>query len=490
MKQRLITIFSWLLLGVASAWLVVEYFSTLQIFIHHAWLALTFPYALDYGEGPVLDQAVRLAHFQPIYFTSASTATPPFAIANYPPVYHLLQAPFIWVFGPAMWYGRAISLLSVAVAAVLIGLLIHTLTHNRLAATIGGLVLLSMPQVMGWSAFVRVDGLALALSLAGLYVAVRWSEGRRSLVVSAILLTLAAYTKQSYALAAPLAAFTWLLSQRKLKRALWLAGLVGCLGGSLFLILTLATRGSFWFNVITANANKFYWETVRNNSTEITHRLPLLALGCLIFVGLGAWKKVRPPGWGVIVPYLAGAVVEFITIGKVGSSINYVYELSAAFSLVVGALIAWPGRKYRWVAALVIALLATQVNAMYAWSQDIYSWVSYKFEHQSEVAEMASIVQQASGPVLADEYMALVPLANQTLYLQPFEFKQLAEAGIWDDQIIVEALQQKTFTAILIYDPKGWSSFKERWTPALQAAILANYRPNQVLAETIIYRPK
>lgn len=489
MKKRLLTILPWLLLVAATLWLAVEFYSTIGIFVRHGWNALTFPYALDYGEGPVLDQAVHLAKFQSIYTTTAFTTTPPFAVANYPPVYHLVQAPFIWIFGPAMWYGRAISLLSVVLAALFVGLIVQALTHDGLAGAIGGLVLLSMPHIMGWSGFVRVDGLALALSLAGLYTTVRWPEGRRSLIVSAILLTLAAYTKQSYALAAPLAAFTWLLSQRKLKRALFLAGLVAGLGGSIFLIFNLATRGSFFFNIITANANKFYWETVRNNYRDLSQRLLLMVLGCVVFVALGLWKKIRPATWWLVVPYLLGAIVEFITIGKVGSSINYVYELAAAFGLVAGALVAWPGKQCRWASALIIALLATQVNSMYAWSKDIYNWVAYKFEHQAEVAEMARIVQEARGPVLADEYMALVPLAGQTLYVQPFEYKQVVEAGIWDDAVLVKAIRNKTFDVILIYDPKGWSSFEERWTPALQAAIREYYRPNMVLAETILYRP-
>ena len=63
--------------------------------VHYAGLAqpsLAFPYPLDYGEGPLLDQTLRLAAGEQIYDNDFSTA--PFTISNYPPLFLLLQVPF------------------------------------------------------------------------------------------------------------------------------------------------------------------------------------------------------------------------------------------------------------------------------------------------------------------------------------------------------------------------------------------------------------
>ena len=46
----------------------------------------------------------------------------------------LAQVPFVWLFGPALWYGRLISLLSVAAVALFVGLTLHALTKDRIAA--------------------------------------------------------------------------------------------------------------------------------------------------------------------------------------------------------------------------------------------------------------------------------------------------------------------------------------------------------------------
>ena len=54
--------------------------------------AIRFPFPLDYGEGPVLDQTMKLA--QGINPYQPDINTPPYNIANYPPLFQLLQVPF------------------------------------------------------------------------------------------------------------------------------------------------------------------------------------------------------------------------------------------------------------------------------------------------------------------------------------------------------------------------------------------------------------
>jgi len=475
----------------AGIFLAVQFFFAQLNAIQYELRALYFPYPLDYGEGQVLDQVNHLAHFLPIYFTSRATHIPPYTIANYPPLYQLIQVPFVWLFGSAFWYGRLISLLGVLAGAVSITLIIHTLTGNWAAGVIGGMTTLCMPQIIGWAPFVRVDQLAFGLSLAALFVVVRWPNGRGGLIAAAALMVAAAYTKQSYALSAPLAAFVWLLTQKQFKRAFWLAGIVAGVGAVIFGLLMLATQCSFFFNIVTATQSKFVWDTVHYTFDDLFKRLPLMMYGCGLFVVIGLWGKIRPRPWALMSAYLVGATIEAITIGKDGSSINYLYELSAAFGLVAGALVAWPGKKFRWASAILMVLVATQIYAMADWyHNDFQTGYNFKFEHQNEVAQLAKIVKDAPAPVLADEYMGLIPLVGQTVYMQPFEFKQLKDAGIWDDQTIAGEISKKKFSAILIYTPSSWDSFSERWTPLLRSTILLNYEVTGFYAETEVYTPR
>jgi 4-amino-4-deoxy-L-arabinose transferase-like glycosyltransferase len=207
-----------ILFAVASLALLIQLGSALSEYAHYAQAALTFPFPLDYGEGPLLDQTLRLARSEAIYRNDFST--PPYTISNYPPLFPLIQVPFAWVFGPAFWYGRAISLLGAISAALFIGLTLYTLTGDRIAAGIGGMTLLAFPYILHWSAFNRVDSLALGLSWAGLFAVVRWPERRKGLLLAGLLFTAAIYTRQTYAMAAPLAAIAWLIQVKQGRRAL------------------------------------------------------------------------------------------------------------------------------------------------------------------------------------------------------------------------------------------------------------------------------
>jgi len=486
MRQRFYTGFQRLAVLVAAAVLLWMQARAVLMFVQHDWIAVRFPYPLDYGEGPLLDQTVRLGHFENIY--RVDLTVPPYTVANYPPLFLLAQVPWLWAFGPAFWYGRAISTLSILAAALFIGLTLHALTRDWLAAAMGGLTLLAFPYILHWSAFNRVDSLALGLSCAGLLVIARWPDRRGGLVGSALLLTAAIYTRQSMGLAAPLAAFVWLLRTQPPRRAFAFAALVG--GASLLLLLALnaLTRGGFFFNIVTANVNPFEWDEVTRRKDEIVEHMLYLLIGSGLFLAGAVWARLV--SWWLIAPYLAGAAAAALTIGKAGSNVNYLLELMAAFSLVAGALIAWTA-KWRWLRALVLLLLAAQLATLTAWSrEEYYPRVLGKVAQKTGLARLAQLVQAADGPVLADEYMGLVPLAGRRLYFQPFEYKQLAEAGLWDDNRLAQAIDRQEFPLLLLYEPPDWDSFDSRWSGPLRRAINRRYTRGEVWAYTVVYRPK
>jgi hypothetical protein len=74
--------------------------------------------------------------------------------------------------------------------------------------------------------------------------------------------------------------------------------------------------------------------------------------------------------------------------------------------------------------------------------------------------------------------------------MQPFEFKQLKDAGIWDDWAVTRDISKKKFAVILIYKSTGWDSFTKRWTPLMRSAILANYENTAFYADTQVYTPR
>jgi hypothetical protein len=449
--------------------------------------ALAFPFPLDYSEGPILDQTLRLAQFENIYRNSF--ASPPYTVSNYPPLFQLIQVPLAWITGPAFWYGRLISILSAVTAAVLIGLILNTLTRDRIAAGIGGLTLLAFPYLLQGSVLNRVDALALALSLGGLYATVRWPSHRQGPWLAGLLFTAAAFTNPRYALAAPLTAFVWLWYPEHRGQAFRLAAILigSCLG--LFLSLNLITQGGFYLNTVLSNLTSFSWYSVTGYWLNLYLNAGFLVIGCLSFIIIERMGEATR-SWSLVVPYFLGAAFMTLSAGMANSSANDLFEVAAALSLASGAFIAWAGESY-WLKALLVFLLALQINALIDWSrQDYIPALMNKVVDTREVEQLMEYVQEAEGPILADEYMGLIPLAGRQLYFQPLEYKQLQAANLWSEVSLVDSIQRAEFPVILLYEPRDRSAISIRWTETVRNTIYDHYSLEDTLARTFVYLPQ
>lgn len=446
------------------------------------------PYQLDYGEGPLLDQAVRLAGGVGIY--AVPGAAPPWTIGNYPPLYPLVNAGFVELFGPAYWYGRLVSVVGALAAATFAGLLVATLSSNRTAGVITGLLMPVVPYLGYWSGLARIDSMALALSLAGLWCVVRRPSSKGWLVAGGVLLVAAGFTRQTYLLAAPLAAVVWLWPYGRRRAAVFAAGLAGAVL-ALGAALDLATRGGFWFNVVTANVNAYDLGLLHWVARDVVIRLPVLLAVAVASIVVSV--RERLPYGRLLVPYGVGAIAVALTAGKVGSNLNYLLELSAALCLAAGLLLAALRARPRLRTVLLLALVA-QALLLVLRPHPYYGYAIDAARDVSTGQQVSRVVAGTAGPVLADEHLGFLPLAGRAVELQPFELTQLVYAGVWNQAPLLAAIDEQRYAAILIYTTDATPSLEQyRWTPEMLAAIERRY----AVAETIerdagrilVYRP-
>ena len=363
-----------------------------------------YPHALDYGEGPLLDQAVRLAHGTSIY--QVPGAEPPWTVSNYPPVYPAVEAVFAAVFGPAYWYGRLISVLSLAGSAVLVGAIVQRLTADRFAAVVAGLLLPAIPYVGPWAALARIDNLALLLSLAGLWCVLR-SDRITALLAAVGLLALAVFTRQTYGFAAPLTAFVWLIGRSR-RRAFALVSGLALVIAVTGLLLNAVTRGGFWINVVTANVNEFCWDGVLYYVQTVPLQIPVLLVAAVAYAVVAI--RYRLPSARVIGPYLIAGTLLILTTGKLGSSINYLMEFGTGLCLAVGGLLAWLREERPRVFPFMLGALAVQ---------SVYSllvppwWYGATLEAMDDEAGRDRLTRSSralAGPILTDQEMGELPL--------------------------------------------------------------------------------
>jgi hypothetical protein len=535
MSKKITTLIPLIVLILALVGLATQLVPNLIGYFNYAKQAIAIPFSIDYGEGPLLDQTSHLAHFENIYHSTL--INPPYTISNYPPLFPLIQVPFYWIFGAAFWYGRVLNVIFVLLTALFIFLTLFTLFHDWAGSIVGGLLLVAFPYIQHWSLYNRIDELALALSWAALFVTVRclgparlegpsgWrheaarvlKSGRFWLVVALFVGSI--YSRQTYALAAPAAAFFWLLFgssgswRKRLTQAVLLGLAVGGVTLILFVVLNLLTAGGFYLNIVVANVNAFSWDTVMNYVHQIEDKLwPLLALAGGFLVGKLILNLVRlddrpqtasqaagQPVYNaaaLVLPYLLAAGAGSITIGKDGSNVNYLLEFSAALALAAGAALAWVSSWKLWFPRLVfqilvIVLLAFQANIMVDWSfNDFGRYLGEQYQNRDQVARVEKIIKETPGIVIADEYMGLIPLAGKHLYFQPFEFKQMAQAKVWDEMPFLEEISAHKFDLIVWYQPSTWPAIEARYTPSQRNMIELFYRVDTIIGDVYIYRPK
>ncbi len=457
---------------------------SLGLFAHHASEVVSYPYPLNYGEGPLLEQAARLAAGQEIY---RPLNQPPYTISNYPPLFMLAQVPFVRADGPAYWYGRALSLGSAIAAAVLIALTLLALTHDIAGALVAGVSLLLVPYLLHWSPLNRIDSLALALSWAGLFVVVVGGKRGIGLCVGALLIALAAYTRQTYLLAAPFAAFVWLWNRHGAYRAVIFVLLLANFVLIPFGLLLVATNGGIFTHLITANTNTIDVERVRFYAAEVGSNLPLLCVGAGLLLVTGA--RWRSQAWWLVMPYLLGGIGAALTIAKIGSDVNYLYELSAALCFAAGALIAATRRLPLLKAALIVAVgwqMGVYVQPLQQRYADI-GLLRMTDDQRHEMAQLMDVVKSGHN-VLADEAIGLLPLAGKPILFQPFEFSQIARDGVWDQAPFLAALEQGDYDTVLIYKPMAYPSlFHDRWTTEMLDIFNDRYPAPRRIGETSVY---
>ena len=243
-----------LLMLVATASLL---FSLFVYFLYAANL-LAFPYDYDQGEGFEVHDTVIFSRGELPY---RDTEVYPFYASNYPPLFHVMAAPFVWFFGPAYWYGRLLGFIgSLASAAAISYAVYRDGQRQSWIALLAGLAFLASnfvyhigPLYRQHTMMVTFETLAIVL-LASAFP----RRDRRGVALGLLLLICAGYTKQLAAISAA-AAIIWMFLRAPRRAAAWTAAFV-LLGGAIFLALNIASSGQWWLQAIVANVNDFMRE--------------------------------------------------------------------------------------------------------------------------------------------------------------------------------------------------------------------------------------
>jgi len=471
--------------------------------------AIAYPDQLDYGEGIIWQQADLMLQGRGY----KDIASLPHVVFHYPPVFHLTSGLLARLAGTdQLTMGRAVSAVSSLGAMVLVARLVWrssaTTGHPlaRLApALIAGLLAITFYPVAFWSPTDRVDMLAIFLTLAGASLALEAPERRSAIIIAAVLFVAALFTKQTM-LAAPAAALAVLLLAR--PRAAWLGVTVAAVAGlSLFVVLQIVTAGGFLEHIVGYNINRLDLSNVRFVIQQmLVHPVAILLAYLAAFglaMGLFAGREGQPR-WKSLsqqlrsdpsrrveafaLGYLGLTTLTLAAAFKSGASINYLIEWMFACCLCGGLLLrrlVADGAGNLRLALFVPVLLLLQLA---------YSPVPRMMEALARPAEHAEFdalvarVREASAPVIADNMVA-VRKAGKDLYLETAIIAELTALGRWDETAYLEDIRNRRFAFFMTEDSAGDRLFEARYSRAVRAAIAQFYPRTEKLAGHTFHYP-
>jgi hypothetical protein len=468
--------------------------------------AVRYPFELDYGEGPVLNQIVQLAAGHSIYRPLRPDA---YAFGNYPPVFYALVATIDLLVGNPLAMGRALSVAAALLTAVVIGLLVWRAAPSEvgpvpraLSAAVGGLAFLRISYVATWAPLLRVDMVACLLAFAGVWAFTRAAVRGASLGWYTVPFLLAFFTKQSAVAAAAACLVVGLV--RAPRRTLRFAAPLAAMGIATFATLVAVTHGEFYFHVVTVNHNLYSWTQTAAFLRDALVRYPIeLAIALVFAISLladtrrhrgttdGAWER---PVLGV---YLLTSVLVSLTVGKLGADVNYLIELMAVVCAAVGVAIAdgfapspQASRLGTSASAIVLpALLLWQVTGLA--HRPAIEWVEIPDANErQETSQLLEMLRHTPGPVLSED-MTLLVLAGKPVEFQPFDMTQLAYMGLWDQRDFVQRIANDEFSLIILrFDVAAPSLLAStRFSSQMLAAIRAHYESVGMRAGYFVYGP-
>jgi hypothetical protein len=495
---RALVIINRLLLIAAGVVLVFHFL----VYVIFAVNLFQFPFDYDQGEGFELVDTIMFSQGRWPY---QDTDVYPFYSSNYPPLFHVIAAPFVWVFGPAYWYGRLLGFVGTLITAIAIAIAVYRDGRHRWLAILSGLAFLASNTVYHIGPLFRQHMTMVMFEMLAVLMLAHANEiperGKRRwrIALGLGLLIAAGYTKQ-LAAASAVAALIFLFI-RQPRRAVVSGLSFVIVGAGIFLWMNSATNGQWWLQTIAANVNPFYPDQAAG-----LFRLWFGLHGFLIVpAALYVLYELYFSRLSIYSIWWLAAVANSVLSGKWGAGDSY-FATAIAATCVLAGLFAARTLRREWVfpdnylsrilirpfrrlalgiatAGLIVipllylgygravlhlptegpvfgplaALLGVQANALNGFYDSAgriaggYADIGHltTAEDIANGWRIVAAVREAPGPVLSEE-AAFNLLAGKDVITNPTQLLNLWLNGSWDSTDLVALIENRAFGLIVL----------------------------------------
>ncbi|MBL8092884.1 MAG: hypothetical protein JNL73_01855 [Anaerolineales bacterium] len=468
----------------------------LFVYVHYAGALLRFPFDYDQGEGFELYDTVLHARGEWPY---ADSQVFPYYTSIYPPLFHLLTAPLVMIFGPQLWTGRLVSFLASLIAAIAIGVMVRRAAQpgssgaGLLVASLSGLAFLASTYTFMIGPLFRQHMTMVMFECLGIAAlgAFDWPGGKgwlgqpddparrdlRRLALGLAWLIAAGFSKQ-LALGTVAAALLYLVLRDPARGAL-AAVAAAAIAGGLFAWINLETEGWFYVSIIQANINAFDLPQMWGFYGEWLSLHAVLVAGAVLAV-LGEGLRGRPSLYGL---WFLAALATGALSGKYGAGESYFVTATAAACVLFGRGAAglmtrggssagWPARltsagvaalfliqtaltfhtyTYGFPYAQVTAVLGIPDQPRGFYDRQGYTQLGPRPNAEDQVAgnEIVALIQAAEGPVFSEEAGFLFA-AGKPIVTNPFPQLVMYQAGLFDPAAEIAQIERREFGLVVL----------------------------------------
>ncbi len=313
------------------------------VYAIYAFRLFQFPFDYDQGEGFELMDTVLFGQGEWPYRDNDNF---PFYSSNYPPLFHLVIVPLVWLFGPKYWTGRLVSYLGTLLTAVTIGYAVQKSGKRYWLSALSGLAYLASNYIYHVGPLFRQHlFMVMFETLAVVWLAQtikkeerekqlapskKWKPLTKHLLIVMLLLLAAGYTKQ-LAYATVIAVFIFLFL-RQPKRAVFWGIPFAIVTGLIFLWINVATDGYWFLNTVTANINPF----IPGQAQGLFHQWFRLHIVITVVATLFAIYQLYFDRLSIYTVWFVVAVANSVTAGKWGAGESYFATAIAASCILTG----------------------------------------------------------------------------------------------------------------------------------------------------------
>jgi hypothetical protein len=451
-----------------------------------AYLYLVTGGSFDYVEGVALGHQLMSAGGVPLYGVPADQ--PPYSVPLYGPVFYTLYGLLLDTAAPSFTPARALNLL---LTLYLCGLAL-LVARQRLgvsvtAASLAVLCWLSLEPAAGFLLQNRPDTLALAFAASGFMAAI---SGRRySLPLAVLLLTAAAYTKQTAVVAPLLAAVLVLLGTRRIRDATVL--LVATIGGCLAILLLLngLTDGRYWSAAVLGNLNGFSPGSALI-AWQKAGQQPLFWLALAVML---ANLRANGTRQAVAIYGLVSLVLHGLAVAKPGANSNYFLEYSWCAALALAPLLddvlRDPARRHRGLLTALVLVACSVSLVLATTSQQRLHQTAEDWPRNRDW--LSHWEATANGPVASMRPGIQILQGRSPYILDPHIIARLTEQGRFDEQGLLDDLRNARIGAVIGGEDltAGPGEFSN-WSLGVRKVLQEHYVKTDTLDRLSVWLPK